>query len=235
MYDEFDSLHENQEKIDLRIFDFLQGFIGAKTNGRFILVRSEKILQEQRSVINLKKTGVRVLVPCLEEQNVLSIYCLLKKYIPYEDEVLPYLLLISDGQPRILHRFFNVILSHMRKRPLNERRLQKKDLEEILNDTIVGAQDFFYQLRSCLSRDSFWITRLISWQISELTGELEYTLDQLEDIKKKDFPDVSIDWEKGLRHLKSQGWITWKENPQRFSFKFGLFPLWIRRYDIEYE
>lgn len=235
MYDEFEFLVDYQYQIDQKIFNFLKGFIEDKANGRFILVGSEKIfdLPEQKRFLDLLGSGVQIPVPCLEEQNVSSVFCSLKKYVPYEDELLPYLLVICDGQPRILHTFYNAILSYMRKRPISERKLSKKDLEEILNDIITREQGFLYQLRSRLSHDSFWITRLISRHISEPRDRLEYTIDQLANIKQTYFPDSSVDWERGLKHLESQGWIEWKDKPQKFLFKLGLFPLWVRRYDIE--
>ena len=246
MYNKFGYLVENKKQVDSEIFVFLKWFIDLewlrkkKKNIYFIAVSSEQIFESDDNIFSsFIAVGNSFEVKGFEEDVVASVLSAIRKYIHYEESILPCLMRICDGHPKILTCLVNSMLEMKSSFSHQKRKIMPHDIKKLLYEVIGKNRGFLGDLRTCLPYEEVLIMWLISRKIPKPTAPLEFSCSDLEVLHRQYIAKSTISMEKlekGLKSFHRKGWIKWLNEPgKRFQFQLGIVPFWIHFYGIEME
>ncbi len=143
------------------------------------------------------------------------------------------MVVFTDGHPRILQVTLDVILAYIKNSP-DRQRINESDFKEILNIVIDKIGDQLSVLLWKLSDHECYVIWLISRKISLHEKTFEYSIEQLRDWANEHHTAQKFDLKEGIADLMRREWSEWKnEDKKLFRFKLGIFPVWIRRCQLE--
>jgi len=236
IFDEIEHLLDD-EKVNPRIFTFLDGFVRSPENGYFILAGSEQIRHSHIEPFSmLIARGRHVQIHYFSDEVASAVFTATQNYFACEDKALQYFITLCDGHPRILQMTFEAIAAFVSRSPAKQS-LETADIEPILAHIIELTNDFLWAMLQRLSDDELNVAWLISRKASSPMLQLEYSLNDLVELAGLHFSSSTIDPDnlrRGIANLEMREWIEYKNRSEElFRFKLGIFPLWLRRHHIK--
>jgi hypothetical protein len=230
MFDEVERLLDHPDKLNPQILTFLDDFVSNLENGCVIIAGSERILRLHNDLFTmLIGKGQPIRVRYYTDETVSLVFSAIQKYFTFEEDFLHYLIALCDGHPRLLSAAYRAAKS------LSKQRLEKNDIEVVLNKLIDLTNPVLQELLRHLTTDERAVVWLVSQDLSGPVDGLEFPLHKLLDSASQlpAKPGAGYDLSRGVDYLVDREWMEWKNGKKGLlRFRLGIFPLWFRHRHI---